>query len=344
MKFCWESMDYLERLPFDHKKGGWNVGTAKCKRLFYLHDTPCIICGDEFIAAKDVKTCSPECGRRYQGLCQAETQRGKTYPNRKEAKESFTCFTCIYCRTVWLGRSSYMSHERQCPSNPNRNYKNGMSGKKGTNQYGKAKREGHILSMPEGTREKLRQINLQRKGGLYSRGRASFDYYVARLHLYEEIRRDPDELEAMQVRCYNHNCKAWYCPTVEQICNRLQSINNHGMGESHFYCSDMCKQDCDIYGRMPIPPKDNEGLEDGTPPEVSSIVRKRANGICERCKERPGVHCHHTEPRKCSPMLEADIDLCLWVCIECHLECHGKDGCTFGYLAYSEFDASSSLP
>lgn len=42
---------------------------------------------------------------------------------------------CQYCNKTSKNENSHRNHERCCPSNPNRNYKNGMLGKKGSNQF-----------------------------------------------------------------------------------------------------------------------------------------------------------------------------------------------------------------
>jgi len=56
---------------------------------------------------------------------------------------------------------------------------------------------------------------------------------------------------------------------------------------------------------------------------------ERANGICERCKERPIVHVHHTVPLRAKSFLArvmSDRDqryTAEALCKECHLEEHG---------------------
>lgn len=50
-------------------------------------------------------------------------------------------FECKYCKKEFSKRA-IKNHEIRCPSNPNREYKNGMLGKKGGNQYTKAKELG----------------------------------------------------------------------------------------------------------------------------------------------------------------------------------------------------------
>ena len=62
---------------------------------------------------------------------------------------------CQFCMKECKNKNSLAQHERCCPSNPNRNYKNGMLGKKGTNQYSKAKELGADVKMSESTKQKI---------------------------------------------------------------------------------------------------------------------------------------------------------------------------------------------
>ena len=58
-------------------------------------------------------------------------------------------FICQYCNSERKNHNSWRNHERCCSSNPNRKYKNGMTGKVGSNQFKKAKLLG--LPIPPGT-------------------------------------------------------------------------------------------------------------------------------------------------------------------------------------------------
>lgn len=49
---------------------------------------------------------------------------------------------CQYCLKECKNENSQRNHERCCPSNPNRNYKNGMTGKVGANQFTYAEKHG----------------------------------------------------------------------------------------------------------------------------------------------------------------------------------------------------------
>jgi hypothetical protein len=67
--------------------------------------------------------------------------RGIAVPNHSRIQtgdSSMELFICRYCGSERKNANSWKTHERTCRSNLNRNYKNGMTGKKGHNQYTKA--------------------------------------------------------------------------------------------------------------------------------------------------------------------------------------------------------------
>lgn len=334
MKVCWDTLNLLASVKFNGKKGGWFFTTGKSNQFLYIHDEVCIICGDPFIGAKNVKTCSVECGRKYQGQTQV-----RKVPHKRKVIDTMS-FTCSFCGRECLGSNSYRNHERCCSRNENRYVlPRNKGGHKGSNQYTKAKAEGRVYIVSEESKEKWRESNRKRAG--VPSGVASFNRYAVQLERYEAVRRAPENGNVLQVECYY--CKEWITPSVLEVQNRIQSIKKTDFGENHFYhAGRMCRSKCSIYGKH-TNTVDVE-LDNEISPEISQIVRQRANGICERCKETPGIHCHHTEPRKCTgPMLEADVDQCLWVCLPCHLDCHQKDGCSTGYLANAEFDETPVL-
>lgn len=69
---------------------------------------------------------------------------------------------CKFCQKKCLNDNSLRNHERLCPKNQNRVYKNGMTGKRGSNQFLKAKGLG--LPTPVVTNETRQRISQQRKG------------------------------------------------------------------------------------------------------------------------------------------------------------------------------------
>lgn len=56
-------------------------------------------------------------------------------------------FICKYCKKECKNKKSLAQHERTCPNNANRIYKNGMLGKKGSNHFLKARENS--MPIPE---------------------------------------------------------------------------------------------------------------------------------------------------------------------------------------------------
>lgn len=73
-------------------------------------------------------------------------------------------FICCYCGSERKNHNSLRNHERTCPSNLNRNYKNGMTGKKGGNQYTKARSLGLPDPSYEVSDETRAKLSARRKG------------------------------------------------------------------------------------------------------------------------------------------------------------------------------------
>jgi hypothetical protein len=73
-------------------------------------------------------------------------------------------FVCKYCLSERKSKQSLFGHEWCCPSNKERKYKNGMTGKKGHNQFTKAEKLG--LEKPKvsaTTKEKMSKSSLTQK-------------------------------------------------------------------------------------------------------------------------------------------------------------------------------------
>lgn len=70
---------------------------------------------------------------------------------------------CQYCSKECKSKNSHTNHERTCPSNIDRIYKNGMLGKKGSNHWLKARSEGTEYVLSEETRQKMSIASSSRK-------------------------------------------------------------------------------------------------------------------------------------------------------------------------------------
>lgn len=173
---------------------------------------------------------------------------------------------------------------------------------------------------------------------------ANFDTFASKIYYAEEIRRDPEHSELLQVKCYNHKCGKWFNPTTLQVRNRIMSLN--GLARSittacSFYCTQECKDSCPSFG---IKAKDlisSNNSEDYQ--RMQAEVRKfkiEVEGepdhcdICGVFANLSDLILHHKYPVATDHIFEADLDNLIWVCKGCHSNAHHKDGC--GYYELSE--------
>jgi len=168
----------------------------------------------------------------------------------------------------------------------------------------------------------------------------------------EEIRYNPDKPEEkeIQVHCKNHNCSnskeqdGWFTPTYGQIANRIFTIEKpKGFGESNFYCSQECKNECILFGARsdPLKIKNNElpyTLTEYQEWKQKVITRQKEEddyNFCEICYSTETLHVHHEKPVKTHPHLALDPDNGIVLCQECHYKYGHKTGteCSTGNLA-----------
>jgi len=71
-------------------------------------------------------------------------------------------------------------------------------------------------------------------------------------------------------------------------------------------------------------------------PELRQLVLKRDGYQCVKCGSDGPLHCHHIFPELIEPLLSADIDNCMTLCIDCHKEVHKQDGCKYHQLRMEE--------
>lgn len=76
-----------------------------------------------------------------------------------------------------------------------------------------------------------------------------FETYAHQLSIEEDsIEGENGEL---LVRC--SYCKEYFNPINRYVANRVNSLKGISSGEHRLYCSDKCKDDCDIYGAIKLP-------------------------------------------------------------------------------------------
>jgi len=162
----------------------------------------------------------------------------------------------------------------------------------------------------------------------------------------EELRYKPgfEKEREIQAHCKNHKCKnskeqgGWFTPTSSQIDNRIASLDRYGEGNGYIYCSEECKQDCDLFGKRvsQLMITENDCKFPYTRLEYvvwRDEVLNRANNLCEYCGKK-AEDAHHSKPQKLEPGLALDPDYGISCCKKCHNQYgHADEKCTYGYIA-----------
>lgn len=186
-----------------------------------------------------------------------------------------------------------------------------------------------------------RDKHSQWKGGYTIKNLTKYDDYFNRLSYAEEIRRNKEDKNILEVKCAY--CGKWYVPTLNSVWNRIQALEGkyEGRGESRLYCSDICKQECPIYKKIKYP----KGYKIASSREVQAELRQLRfeldNYTCQKCNKhkddlKVGLHCHHVEGIRWEPLESADIDKCITYCKDCHKKVHKISDCNYNSLKCKE--------
>jgi len=206
-----------------------------------------------------------------------------------------------------------------------------------------------ILAQKKEYYEKNKE-ELSKKHKKYQYSPAKYDAWFEKISPYyepDQIRRDPENPELIQIKCHLSSCKNWVNPTYDQLSHRYKCIlgeSNQSHGECHIYCSDECKNSCPTYGQH-VWPKGFKVNGREVQPELRKLVLERDNYTCQRegcgksLAEFPDLvlHCHHKFPLNEDPVCSADIDNCITLCEECHKWVHQNvPGCGYAELRCSQ--------
>ena len=167
------------------------------------------------------------------------------------------------------------------------------------------------------------------KGDIIKNNIPLYDTYAPQLNWIEDVRRDPENNDLLQVKCSENNCKKWFTPKRTEVRRRLTSLRT-GIGENRFYCSDECKNKCSVFNQVLYPKtfiKDDITRE--VQQELRELVFQRDEHECQKCGNDTDLHCHHFEGVEQNPIESADIDNCITLCSECHKMAHEDEGCRY---------------
>lgn len=165
------------------------------------------------------------------------------------------------------------------------------------------------------------------KGGVKKLNIPLYNTYAHKISWCEEVRKDPDNPEYLQVRCTESGCRRWFRPATRQVIDRIAAIEL--IGGVNFYCSKECKQNCSIYRRVKYPKGLRVDYSREVQPELAELVFERDEYECQRCGSKKNLECHHYESIYQNPIESADVDMCITLCKKCHKLAHKDIGCRY---------------
>jgi hypothetical protein len=170
------------------------------------------------------------------------------------------------------------------------------------------------------------------KGGVVKDNLPLYNTYAKKLNYAEEVRPYRDKLgrKLLEVKC--SKCGNWCVPNRTNVASRIASLNGTAPGENRFYCSQTCKDSCEIFNKAAvhyIEPNKQEDLHYSVKELKvwSNEVLSRAKYICEICGAK-AEHAHHIQPKKLEPALALDPENGLAVCRDCHYKYGHQDDCS----------------
>jgi len=160
--------------------------------------------------------------------------------------------------------------------------------------------------------------------------------------ILEEMRNTEDGKD-VEVRC--KFCRNWFIPSKDQINDRWRSVESeHGTTSAFMYCSDKCKNNCDVYGKSIPQLIEQDQIKAGLIKEPTEptyyeyqifreeVLKRQRNEIgyneCELCESIENLHVHHEKPKKTHPNMTLDPDNGIILCRDCHLKkIHSSEEC-----------------
>lgn len=305
MKICW---DNLEGLIYNNKTNKWYSKKGKTKNI-YIYKEKCETCNEPFLAKINSKGlyCCCKCIRLSEKTKQNLSIKNKGKTLSEEIKKK-------------MGKS----HKGKTFSREH--CKNISKTKKGKNNpmYGKYK-----------------EHSANWRGGYTSNNIPLYNTYAPQLKWCEKVRRRSIDKNILEVKCFK--CNKWFIPKAYNVYNRIQYIKGNTLYyENRFYCSEQCKQSCSIYGKTSKQIMREDAVRAGrepwwelnreVQPELKQMVLERDGNQCVKCGNFNNLCCHHILPVALEPLLSADIDNCITLCVDCHKAVHQQDGCRYGQL------------
>lgn len=156
--------------------------------------------------------------------------------------------------------------------------------------------------------------------------------YITYGHQLTELEDATENREGLLlVRCAT--CGEYFIPTVNQVSNRIKSLQSPHARECRLYCSDSCKASCSVFGQKKYPKDFTAANSREFTKEFRDMVLEKDDYTCQMCGSTEDLEAHHINPRICSPMEQVDIVNGITLCKSCHIKAHDQDGCRYHELA-----------
>ena len=160
----------------------------------------------------------------------------------------------------------------------------------------------------------------------YRKSSAKYETYVHKLTVEESPVQGVDG--GLLVKCAK--CKTYYTPTNLEVRNRVSALEGKRSGECRLYCSQECKDSCEIYWVKNDPYAEHAQFE--RDPQWARRIKKAAKYMCERCGSKENLEAHHEIPVKVDQSLVNDETNGICLCHDCHMKAHSESGCTLADL------------
>jgi hypothetical protein len=128
----------------------------------------------------------------------------------------------------------------------------------------------------------------------------------------------------IEVRCKNHKCKnskeknGWFEPTGYQLQERIRQVEVCGDDNCYFYCSQLCKDTCDLFNLRSDPNKNiSAPYTNGEYQTFRKFVLERDEYVCQFCGGE-ATDVHHERPVSIEPFYALDPDFAWSSCENCH--------------------------
>jgi len=328
MKICW---DNLEGFSIGKRSGELRKGT-----IIYIEKEKCVLCGEPYLMNKYLSTdyCSKSCSYKFREF----SDEHKNNISKSLSGRKFSEATIEKMSKVKIGKEmSEATKNKISESNIGREFSEETRLKLSIANCGKKRSDEVKQLLSELNKGKhVMEKNNSWKGGVIKSNLALYDTYAHQLSFAEDVNYCYDNKKRKLIEVICSKCKKWFVPKLSEVKSRVCALNGTGTGECGFYCSQECKDNCEVFGKNPLSYINLDKIENFYTTQELSIwsqeVLKRAKNKCEIC-DKKAAHTHHIEPKKLMPALALDPENGLALCKICHYKFGHVGGCSTGSLA-----------